>query len=120
MGISSLILTAIVGSYAGAPYTCAGAAQISVGDDFIPRNGKPETVRSVARVIYGADLVGFVYRTTDDRLFAQARSGMPARDQVLIGIKPLPPHRTGDIYRYSAIVPIAVNPWRDLVVAFCR
>jgi len=114
-----MVLAAIVGSYSKA-YTCAGAAPISVGDDFIPRNGRPETVRSIARVLYGEDLVGFVYRATDDRLFAQARSGMPASDQVLIGITPLAPHETGDIYRYSAVVPIAVNPWRDLVVLVCR
>lgn len=96
------------------------AAPLSIGDQFIAKSGSRETVRKVAQVKYGSDIVGFVYQTSDGRLFAQARSGMPARDQALIGLTPLAAHKTGEKYLYSPIVAFKKNPWNDLIVVFCR
>src|SRR6185437_85531 len=102
-----------------AAVTPCPVAPLALDDRFISAAGTRETVRQVAQVKYGTDVVGFVYRTTDGRLYAQARSGMPAKDQQLIGVGVLPEHHVGDKYRYSRIVRIERNPWRDLVVVFC-
>ena len=98
---------------------CAGAP-LSVGDEFIPRGGQPETVRFVAAALYGRDVVGYVYQSKNKKLYAQARSGMPSADQSFLKIEPIPDHKTGQTYRYSPIVPIKANPWRDLTVILCQ
>jgi hypothetical protein len=101
------------------PSNCNGAP-LSIGARFIPTGGKTETVKSVATVKYGPDTVGFLYRSSANKLYAQARSGMSLNDQRLAGItRLLPDHKTGKAYIYSAIVPIRVNPWRDLMVTIC-
>lgn len=95
-------------------------SQLSIGERFIPRGASTQTVKRVAAVTYGEDTVGFVYQSADDRLWAQARSGMPPDDQRAIGLTQiLSDHKTGMKYDYSAIVPVKSNPWRDLIVVFC-
>ncbi|HET9393047.1 MAG TPA: hypothetical protein VFO29_05990 [Candidatus Rubrimentiphilum sp.] len=77
-------------------------------------------MKAVVAAKDGPDTVGFIYRSKTNRLYAQARSGMPLTDQRAAGVtQALPDHKTGESYRYSAVVPIRANPWRDLLVIVC-
>ncbi len=111
--ITSLFLTlALTPIVSPRPSGNCNGAPLSIGDQFIPRGGKVETVKSIATAKYGPDIVGFVYRSSANKLYAQARSGMSLSDQRVAGINQyLPDHKTGQLYRHSAIVPMRVNPW---------
>ena len=121
MTIFLLVAAVLFGTTANfSPICTTGSSPLAPGEGFIPLNGSVETVKRVAAIEYGPDTVGFVYRTTDGKLFTQARSGMPASDQRKIGIvNLLPPHQTGAKYLWSPIVPMKKSPWQDLLIRFC-
>jgi len=95
--------------------SCHGS-QLSVGDEFVPRDGPTETVKTIAIMTFGPDVVGFVYQARDGKLFAQARSGMPPRAQKALGVR-VGSHQIGQPYQYSAIVQMKSAP---MVTRLCR
>jgi hypothetical protein len=94
--------------------------------DSFPYRNKREDVVGIVKVMHAGVLVGWIYRTQDDRYFVQAMPNMPIADQKLAGIKPIKydpnfyrgSNRTTP-YRYSGLSRITKWPWSDLAPSFC-
>lgn len=102
-----------------------GSSPANVYDSFFDAKRRDEEVVGIARVFVGNYLVGWLYRTANDTLYAQALPTMSFADREVIGLKnvtrPVPsplPKSYKKLTWYSGLVEITRIP-RDFRVIPC-
>jgi hypothetical protein len=114
-----------VDTIAKSGYRCDGSP-MGIDDSFYDANRRNHEVVGTARIFLNEVMVGWLYRTSDDRLFAQVTPNMPLADQRSLGI-PKPTYDPGfqvakdqhGPLRYSALAPLANWPVDRLQLRTC-
>lgn len=95
---------------------------------FYDGSGKNETLVGAVRLFHGGQLVGWLYRASNNRYYVQALRNMPDHDLLevpshdTLGIRYTPgfvPHSRGPATGYSGLAEISKWPWHDVYYAPC-
>lgn len=110
-------LSDIVPIAASSGKSCARSG-LAVDDSFVSLANVVEKVTAIGKVTVHGAVVGWIYRTSTGRFYAQANQLMSAKDQAISDTHVSPHPRPGVIYT-SPLRVITRNPWPDLTIVPC-